>query len=93
MKFQRLFQIVKCFFFRGPLTGDINFQALRYKPVPFAPDSSSKWPLHKTIVSYLGVLPYLALCFAPHAAINPRSGFSVSPCSVSEYSTLGGISP
>ena len=51
VKFQRFLQVGESPFFSPALTGDVDLEALRNAPVPFAPNRSGKWLLHGDVLS------------------------------------------
>ena len=54
VKFLRFLQVGESLFFSPALTGDVDLEALRNAPVPFAPNRSGKWSLHGDILSQKG---------------------------------------
>ena len=50
MKLQCFSEIGECFFFGRSLARDIDLQALRDEPIPFAPNCRSERSLHDVIV-------------------------------------------
>ena len=52
VQLKRLTKISQSLFFRAALAGNIHVQALRNKPVAFAPDRGRKWTFHITILPY-----------------------------------------
>ena len=52
VKLQRFLQVRKRLLFRLTLTRDVNFEALRDKPVSFAPDGCGECSLHDHIVPH-----------------------------------------
>lgn len=54
VEFEGFSEIIESFFFRGPLAGNIDFQALRHVPVTLTPDTRGKRSLHGFIVSHGG---------------------------------------
>jgi len=53
VKLQGFLQVRKSFFLAVPLTGNIDFKALRDIPIPLAPDRCREWPLHETILAHV----------------------------------------
>jgi len=51
MEFERLLEIGQGFLFRFALAGDVNFEALRDVPIPFAPHGCRKWTFHEFILT------------------------------------------
>ena len=49
---QRFFEVVQRFVFRCPLTGDVDFKALRDVPIALSPNSRGKRSLHAPILSH-----------------------------------------
>ena len=54
VKFQRFLQVGESLFFGLALAGDIDFEALRDIPFPFAPNSRGERSLHDHILSQDG---------------------------------------
>jgi len=51
VELQCFLQVGEGLFFGLPLAGDINFEALRNKPISLAPNGRGKWSLHSLILS------------------------------------------
>ena len=62
VKFQGFVEIVESFFLSLALAGDNDLEALRDKPVSFAPHGRREWSLHAPILSQFTQIARPARC-------------------------------